>query len=86
MDLRWLLRLARLGHFTPFVPGLVILLVAVVKASITPAPFIAAGILAPVLAFVFAALFNYPAGYWLACSLTLLLVVSVVTWVHLEKA
>ena len=46
----------------------------------------AAGGLAPVLAFGFAALFNYPAGYWLASSLTILLVVSVVTWVHLEKA
>ena len=69
-----------------FVPGPVIILVAVVKGSITPAPFIAAGGLAPVLAFGFAALFNYPAGYWLASSLTLLLVVSVVTWVHLEKA
>ena len=69
-----------------FVPGLVIILVAVVKGSITPAPFIAAGGLAPVLAFGFAALFNYPAGYWLASSLTILLVVSVVTWVHLEKA
>ena len=69
-----------------FVPGLVIILVAVIKAKVTPAPFIAAGGLAPVLAFVFVALFNYPAGYWLACSLTLLLVVSVVSWVHLEKA
>ena len=53
-----------------FVPGLVIILVAVVKGSITPAPFIAAGGLAPVLAFGFAALFNYPADYWLASSLT----------------
>ena len=69
-----------------FVPGLVTILVAVVKGSITPAPFIAGGGLAPVLAFGFAALFNYPAGYWLASSLTILLVVSVVTWVHLEKA
>ena len=64
-----------------FVPGLVIILVAVVKGSITPAPFIAAGILAPVLAFLFAALFNFTAGYWLAASLTILLVLAVVTWV-----
>ena len=34
-----------------FVPGPVIILVAVVKGSITPAPFIAGGGLAPVLAF-----------------------------------
>ena len=44
-------------------------------------PFIAAGILAPVLAFLFAALFNFTAGYWLAASLTILLVLAVVTWV-----
>ena len=68
-----------------FLPGLVIILVAVVKGSITPAPFIAAGILAPVLAFLFAALFNFTAGYWLAASLTILLVLAVVTWVQLEK-
>ena len=61
-----------------FLPGLVIILVAVVKGSITPAPFIAAGILAPVLAFLFAALFNFTAGYWLAASLTILLVLAVV--------
>ena len=60
-----------------FLPGLVIILVAVVKGSITPAPFIAAGILAPVLAFLFAALFNFTAGYWLAASLTILLVLAV---------
>ena len=64
-----------------FLPGLVIILVAVVKGSITPAPFIAAGILAPVLAFLFAALFNFTAGYWLAASLTILLALAVVTWV-----
>ena len=60
-----------------FLPGLVIILVAVVKGSITPAPFIAAGILAPVIAFLFAALFNFTAGYWLAASLTILLVLAV---------
>ena len=68
-----------------FLPGLVIILVAVVKGSITPGPFIAAGILAPVLAFVFAALFNFTAGYWLAASLTILLVLAVATRVQLEK-
>ena len=34
-----------------------------------------------VLAFLFAALFNFTAGYWLAASLTILLVLAVVTWV-----
>ena len=38
-----------------------------------------------VLAFLFAALFNFTAGYWLAASLTILLVLAVVTWVQLEK-
>ena len=38
-----------------------------------------------VLAFRFAALFNFTAGYWLAASLTILLVLAVVTWVQLEK-
>ena len=69
-----------------FVPGLVIMLAAVLKGKITPAPFIVAGGRAPVLAFGFAALFNYPVGYWLASSLTILVVLSVVTWVQLEKA
>ena len=64
-----------------FVPGLVIILVAVIKGNVTPAPFIVSGGLAPVLAFVFAALFNFTAGYWLAASLTILLVLAVVTWV-----
>ena len=68
-----------------FVPGLVIILVAVIKGNVTPAPFIVSGGLAPVLAFVFAALFNFTAGYWLAASLTILLVLAVVTWVQLEK-
>ena len=69
-----------------FVPGLVIVLVAVVKAKVTPAPFIASGILAPVMAFIFAALFAYTAGYWLAAMLTVLMSVAVVSWVALEKA
>ena len=68
-----------------FVPGLVIILVAVIKGNVTPAPFIVSGGLAPVLAFGFAALFNFTAGYWLAASLTILLVLAVVTWVQLEK-
>ena len=54
-----------------FVPGLVIILVAVIKGNVTPAPFIVSGGLAPVLAFGFAALFNFTAGYWLAASLIL---------------
>ena len=37
------------------------------------------------MAFIFAALFAYTAGYWLAASLTILMVVAVVTWVALEK-
>ena len=49
-----------------FVPGLVIILVAVIKGNITPASFIVSGGLAPVMAFGFAALFNFTAGYWLA--------------------
>ena len=68
------------------VPGLAIIMAAVIKGSITPAPFIAAGILAPAMAFIFAALFGYTAGYWLAASLTILLVLAVVIWVQLEKA
>ena len=51
-----------------FVPGLVIILVAVIKGNVTPAPFIVSGGLAPVMAFGFAALFNFTAGYWLAAS------------------
>ena len=43
------------------------------------------GLLAPVLAFLFAALFNFTAGYWLAASLTILPVLAVMTWVQLEK-
>jgi hypothetical protein len=38
-----------------------------------------------VIAFLLAALFNFTAGYWLAASLTILLVLAVVTWVQLEK-
>ena len=38
-------------------PGLAIIIAAVVKGNITPAPFIVAGGLAPVMAFLFAALF-----------------------------
>ena len=68
------------------VPGLAIIMAAVIKGSITPAPFIAAGILAPAMAFIFAALFGYTAGYWLAASLTILLVLALVIWVQLEKA
>ena len=68
-----------------FVPGLVIVVVAVLTGKITPAPFIAAGGLTPVMAFAFAALFGYTTGYWLASSLTILLVLSVVSWVALEK-
>ena len=45
-----------------FLPGLVIILVAVMKGNVTPAPFIVSGGLAPVLAFGFAALFNFTAG------------------------
>ena len=68
-------------------PGLAIIIIAaVVKGNITPAPFIVAGGLAPVMAFVFAALFAYTTGYWLAASLTILLLMSVITWVQLEKA
>ena len=70
-----------------FVPGLVIVLVAVVKAKASRRrPFIASGILAPVMAFIFAALFAYTAGYWLAAMLTVLMSVAVVSWVALEKA
>ena len=38
------------------------------------------------MAFLFAALFAYTTGYWLAASLTILLLMSVITWVQLEKA
>ena len=68
------------------VPGLAIILAAIIKGCITPAPFIASGILAPVMAFIFAALFGYTAGYWLAAMLTVLMVVAIVTLVSLEKA
>ena len=68
------------------VPGLAIILAAIIKGGITPAPFIASGILAPVMAFIFAALFAYTAGYWLAAMLTVLMLVAVVSWVALEKA
>ena len=37
------------------------------------------------MAFRFAALFNFTAGYWLVASLTILMVVAVVAWVALEK-
>ena len=67
-------------------PGLAIIIAAVVKGNITPAPFIVAGGRAPVMAFIFAALFAYTTGYWLAASLTILLLMSVITWVQLEKA
>ena len=53
------------GHLViAFVPGPVIILVAVIKGNVTPAPIIVSGGLAPVLAFGFAALFNFTAGYW----------------------
>ena len=65
-------------------PGLAIIIAAVVKGNITPAPFIVAGGRAPVMAFIFAALFAYTTGYWLAASLTILLLMSVITWVQLE--
>ena len=68
------------------VSGLAIIMAAIIKGSITPAPFIASGILAPVMALIFAALFAYTAGYWLAAMLTVLMLVAVVTWVSLEKA
>ena len=68
-----------------FVPGLVIILVAVIKGNVTPAPFIVSGGLAPVRAFGFAALFNFTAGCWLVASLTILMMVAVVAWVALEK-
>ena len=56
-------------------PGLAIIIAAVGKGNITPAPFIVTGGRAPVMAFLFAALFAYTTGYWLATGLTILLVV-----------
>ena len=65
------------------VPGIVIIVAAVLKGAITPAPFIAAGISMPSVAFV-AGAFGV-GNYWLATSLALLIVVAIVAWVALEK-
>ena len=66
------------------VPGIVIIVAAVLKGAITPAPFIAAGISMPSVAFVAGAL--GVGTYWLATSLALLVVVAIVAWVALEKS
>jgi len=67
------------------VPGIVIILASIlVSKNITPGPFIAAGILAPVVAFALRAFI--PLGsYWLATTESVLVVGGILAWVQLEK-
>ena len=65
------------------VPGIVIIVTAMVTGHITPAPFIAAGISMPSVAFLSGA-FGI-GSYWLASSLVILVVVAIFAWVALEK-
>lgn len=66
------------------IPGLVFIVGSVwLTKNITPGPFIAAGIIAPVVAFLLAALGL--GNYWLATATLILLVLSILGWVQLEK-
>ncbi len=62
------------------IPGAVIVVVSILRGQITPGPFIAGGICMPAVAFVYAALVNQTAAYWLAAALTVMLVLAIVGW------
>lgn len=66
------------------VPGMVIIGASIwFTRSLTPGPFIAAGIITPVAAFVSAAMGL--GNYWLATASLILLVLSILAWVNLER-
>lgn len=68
------------------VPGIVIILASIfVTKNISPGPFIAAGIIAPVMAFALRAFMGL-GSYWLATTESVLLVLAIVAWVQLEKS
>ena len=66
------------------IPGIVIIVVSILRGGITQGPFIAAGICMPAVAFLYAAAMNEASAYWLATALLIMLVLAIVAWVMLS--